>query len=330
MNGSLFGSNGPQFTDVRQGQEGDCWLLASLAEVAARNSSYIRNMFSYVGTEMENGVSVGLYSVRFFDTSNVSRYVTVDTELPQGGGYYDQVFNGSLWVALAEKAYAQANAKGYVTTFHAGVDSYDALGNTGGIPSWALHTITGLSASNFAFSPSNIATAWNQGKFIVLGTGNPTSSYIVGGHAYAVVGYNASSSMPFEEFNPWGAGSTGYVWNNSSKYGLFWANASFISQNFTSLFHTGAGIETDGVGSGVLQVAAGASAAQHAIVNRTMPALTIATEELANESHHSAFDSWNTSHQLDHTDSLELNVPSTSAWEVAFNSLSEELFSQVA
>ena len=29
--GSLFGANGPSFLDVQQGQEGDCWMLASLA-----------------------------------------------------------------------------------------------------------------------------------------------------------------------------------------------------------------------------------------------------------------------------------------------------------
>ena len=63
----------------------------------------------------------------------------------------------------------------------------------------------------------------------------PTSSYIVGDHCYAVVGYNASSSDPFEVFNPWGTNSSGRALPpgvTGKKYGLFVANASFISQNF--------------------------------------------------------------------------------------------------
>ena len=75
----------------------------------------------------------------------------------------------------------------------------------------------------------------------MLNTSNstpPPSSYIVGGtpdtaHAYAVVGYNASSSKPFEVFNPWGTDSSGWAPGYSNqKYGRFYANATFISQNF--------------------------------------------------------------------------------------------------
>ena len=112
VSGSLFGANGPSYLDVQQGALGDCWLLASLAEVAARDPSDIRNMFTYDGTTMENGSVVGLYTVRFFDNAGAPEYVTVDTELPSGGGYYDQPVNGVLWVALAEKAYAEANGAG--------------------------------------------------------------------------------------------------------------------------------------------------------------------------------------------------------------------------
>ena len=101
---------------MHQGDVGDCWLLASLAEVAARDPADIRNMFTAAGTTVENGATVSLYTVRFFNSAGVAGYVTVDTELPAGGGYYDHVANGVLWVALAEKAYAEANGAGFVTT----------------------------------------------------------------------------------------------------------------------------------------------------------------------------------------------------------------------
>ena len=61
----------PSYLDVEQGAVGDCWLLASLAEVAARDPQDIKNMFAYDGTTLDNGSTVGLYSVRFFSTDGV-------------------------------------------------------------------------------------------------------------------------------------------------------------------------------------------------------------------------------------------------------------------
>jgi hypothetical protein len=235
VSGSLFGTNGPSYQDVRQGAVGDCWLLSSLAEVAARAPQDIRNMFAYNGTATENGSVVGVYTVRLFDTRGVAHYITVDTELPGGGSEYDQATGGVLWVALAEKAYVQANGSGFVTTGHVGSDSYNALNN--GWPSWALRAITGKSAGEYSVNPSSIAAAWNAGQLIVLcSMSSPSSSYIVGSHAYAVVGDNASNSYPFLVYNPWGTDSSGWapsLENGHQVYGLFNASGAFLSQNFT-------------------------------------------------------------------------------------------------
>jgi hypothetical protein len=235
---------------VEQGSVGDCWLLASLAEVAARYPQDIVNMFTYNGTAMENGSQVGLYTVRFYSTSGVSEYISVDTDLPAGGALYDHPANGVLWVALAEKAYAQANGDGFVTTNDVGSDSYAALDS--GWPSWALHAITGKPASDFAINPSNVAAAWNAGELVVLTSrSNPVSPYIVGPHAYAVVGYNASSSQPFLVYNPWGATSSGWALGNPSVYGLFTITATGISQNFSAdSFGTGTADGLDHAGDG--------------------------------------------------------------------------------
>jgi hypothetical protein len=81
-----------------------------------------------------------------------------------------------------------------------------------------------------------VAIAWNAGDLVVLCTGTPSSSFIVGNHCYAVVGYNASSGQPFEVFNPWGTQSKGYApgtYNGKPAYGLFTADAAFMMQNFT-------------------------------------------------------------------------------------------------
>ncbi len=235
----LFRSGGPFYRDVAQGTDpstvGDCWLEASLAEVAARDPQAIRNMFTYDGTTVDNGATVGLYTVRFFNTSGSAVYVKVDTELPSGGNYYDHVRNALgtqvLWVALAEKAYAVANGLGYVTTANEYQDSYSAL--YGGWPSWALPAITGKPAANYNINSTNLASDWKAGDLIVLVTSSPRSSYLFPNHCYAVVGYNAASSNPFELFNPWGADSSGWCPGESNKiYGLFWVNSTFISQNF--------------------------------------------------------------------------------------------------
>jgi hypothetical protein len=232
----LFNTGGPSFLDVSQGAVGDCWLMASLAEVAARDPQDIRNMFTYDGTVVENGATVAEYSVRFFRGDGSAFQVMVDTELPSGGSYYDHVGNAlgtkALWVALAEKAYAVANGLGYVTTGQEYQDSYNALNN--GDPAWALRAITGKPATDSSINPTSIAAAWNAGNLIVLCTGAPSSSYIVGNHCYAVVGYNASSGEPFDVFNAWGTDSSGWAPGQSGRiYGRFTANAAFITQNFS-------------------------------------------------------------------------------------------------
>ncbi len=233
----LFNNNEPSYLDVDQGAVGDCWLVASLAEVAARDPQDIKNMFTPDKTTVDNGATVGLYTVRLFSSNGSAFDVEVDTELPSAGEYYDHVDNALgtqvLWVALAEKAYAEANSLGYVTTNNEYQDSYNALG--GGDPSWALQAITGKSASDYSINPTNVVTAWNSGQLVVLCTGTPTSSYIVGDHCYAMVGYNASSGEPFEVFNPWGTNSSGWApstYNGNPVYGLFTASAAFISQNY--------------------------------------------------------------------------------------------------
>jgi len=243
VSGTLFGPNGPSFLDVHQSPYlGDCWLVASLAEVAARNPSDIQNMFTDLGPAVENGYNVELYSVRLYDSSGTAYNITVDTELPNGGQYYDQVTSdGVLWVALAEKAYAEANGQGIVTTSNPNQDSYDALNE--GQPWWALQAITGNSASSANVDPNSIASAMNSGQLVVLGSSpNAGDNLIVGDstgtHAYAVVGYDPSSSEPFELYNPWGGSSVlGHTttFNGGQVYdGPFLCDSSLISQDFDS------------------------------------------------------------------------------------------------
>jgi hypothetical protein len=234
--GSLFGKNGPSYLDVQQGAASDCWLLASLAEVAARDPQDIQNMFSWAGTAVDQNGAVNLYTVRFYNSKGAAEYVGVDAELPAGGATYDHPVNGAPWVALAEKAYAEANSLGYVTTQQPGKDSYAAL--NGGNPAWALQAITGKPASDFAVNTANLAAAWNKNELIVLESDSkPVRTDVVANHCYAMVNYNPSvvvqgDSMPYELFNPWGTNSAGNA--SDGMLGLFYADSGFISQNFNS------------------------------------------------------------------------------------------------
>jgi hypothetical protein len=241
VNGTLFGAGGPSYKDVQQGSVGDCWLLASLAETAARAPADIKSMFVYDGTTTEDGATVSVYSVRLYN-NGVAQYFTVDTELPGGGSTYDRPVGNVLWAALAEKAYAEANGVGFVRTNNGYSNSYAALGGGGGF--YALPAITGKAATfNNSYSSSDLTTAWQNGQLITLGTlgqadpKNPTVMSVNGvniahNHEYAVVGYD-SATQKFTLFNPWGVNGAYESGTNVLCAGTLTATGTQLATAFT-------------------------------------------------------------------------------------------------
>jgi hypothetical protein len=224
--GSLF-VNGSAYTDVRQGAVGDCYFVAALAEAALRDSSVITNMFVVNGD--------GTYTVKFFN-SGQPYYVTVDSYLPtNSSGHLIYASRGShyansgneLWVALAEKAYAQLNEFGFSRAGFtvSGQNSYVAI--EGGYIYAALGHVSGAATSPFTMTGSSssfttFVNAYNSGKMIGFASYQTPAagSGVVGGHAYAVVGYNATAQT-VTLFNPWGI-----------EYGLLTMNWSQVQSNF--------------------------------------------------------------------------------------------------
>ena len=182
VNLPLFSASGPRYQDVAQGSVGDCWLMASLAEVADRQPSIIQDMF------IDNGD--GTFTAHLYAGGSGWDYLTVDNYLPNGGNLFDHP-QGNLWAALAEKAYVQENGTGLVGSSNKGVDSYQAL--SGGWPQWAINAITCLSANSYS-SMTGVAAAWQRGDLVVLCTGSsPASSSVVPDHCYALAAITPSA-----------------------------------------------------------------------------------------------------------------------------------------
>jgi hypothetical protein len=221
--GSLFGS-GVSYTHVKQGQVSDCYFLAGLAEVAFRTPSMIGSMF------LDNGD--GTFAVRFFN-GGVADYVTVDRYLPAVNGLFRYANfqasltdpNNRLWVALAEKAYAQLAESGW-SRDGAKPNAYSSLalgweGNavqqiSGRNP--VLQTLGGDGATLTA-----IVNAFNGGKMVGLDTRTSTASGIVANHVYVMTGYN-SATQTFSLYNPWGYAQQ-LTWAQVAANFNYWSHA---------------------------------------------------------------------------------------------------------
>jgi hypothetical protein len=201
--GQLF-VDGATYTDIRQGQVGDCYFLAALGEAAQNSPATIQNMF------IDNGDNT--FTVTFF-INGQRDYVTVDRYLP-ADAYGRLIFVGQgtsatstateLWVSLAEKAYAQLNEAGKLE--RAAGNSYQAIGY--GYIATAMKHITGRTTSlGNGMNMNNLVNAFNQGQLIgIASKSSGVAANVVAGHAYQLVGYNAATQT-FTLYNPWGNAS---------------------------------------------------------------------------------------------------------------------------
>lgn len=200
--GTLYGS-APSYLDVHQGAAADCYFLAGLAETVLKSSATIRSMF------IDN--ADGTFTVRFYK-NGVADYVTVDRQLPSSGGSFYYANAGAalsnpankLWVALAEKAYAQLAESGWSRAATANAYTSINIGWEG----TALYHITGRGATshqivNTGATLSTLVSAFNAGRWIGLDSRDATASGIVANHVYVMLGYNSSTGV-FRVYNPWG------------------------------------------------------------------------------------------------------------------------------
>jgi hypothetical protein len=205
--GTLWDSNGPWYTDEKQGELGDCYLLSALGSVSYSSKAAIRNMF------IANGD--GTWTVRFYSGGRVD-YVTVNNQLPSQNG--NLVFNGyrasctdagnRLWLSLLEKAYAQWNetgktGRGSFTNSYAAIES----GWTGNVYRQAVNTVVVYAMNRLAWTAqATLLDSLKSRRAVTIGTPDTVDSVttgLIGGHAYNVLSYNAATGK-YTLYNPWG------------------------------------------------------------------------------------------------------------------------------
>ncbi len=211
--GNLFSAAGPLFTDVNQGEVGDCYFEAALAETALQDPSLIRNMITSDGD--------GVYTVDF-QLNGQNDYVTVNMDLPNmQGGYqwYDGSTlefdnggaSGALWSAIVEKAYVEFREQ------TDGVNAYSDIsgGWDNGLTAITGQSVTDYSSSDYTSASSitglldTLGSAFSSDEDVLMSTsGDDSALNLVGDHMYAVIAVNAAAGTVTLD-NPWNANGAG-------------------------------------------------------------------------------------------------------------------------
>ena len=248
--GALFGDNpnqaldAPSSADMHQGTLGDCYLIAALGALADSSPQTIENMI--IPNGVENGIAS--YTVRFYYQSGgayVADYVTVSALLPgySGGAlvYAGVGADGSWWLPLVEKAYAEWNETG-----REGRDGQNAYASLGwGCMQSVDEQVLGRAATTYcpASDPAAeqaVIAALANGEAVTAAIGSSGDATrfnqlgLVSGHAYVVMGYDGDPASPtfgtFQLENPWGGDepTASLTWGDLAAYcgGLAVADAT--------------------------------------------------------------------------------------------------------
>lgn len=239
-NRSLYSSAGPQASDIRQGDIGDCWLLAGLGAIANDSPTTLKQNVVDFGD--------GTYGVRL---GNSFYRVDDDLRTNSSGGLLGAKLGteNSMWVAVVEKAYTHYR-KGANPDAPAAVNTYASI--DGG---WMGEVSTAFGSASIGASDANSANVqsvlsqvwsrWNNYESVTLafyewtGSGN---SPVVTGHAYTVMGVTKGANGQVDTItirNPWGVdGTSGSFADANPNDGLITLTVAQLGQ-FSSTFNWG-------------------------------------------------------------------------------------------
>ncbi|WP_072572778.1 C2 family cysteine protease [Granulibacter bethesdensis] len=191
------------YTDIHQGQIGDCYALSSIGELAMWYPGAIERMIT---RNADGSESVTLYMSAsgtipaYGETSFVATTVTVTNTFLSSGvnnGSNQNVVDGTkeIWPQVLEKAIATLGG-GYSSIAY------------GGNPTTTLMMLTGQTAqAYYPYMDAATLSGFMAAKsLIVMDTGTSSLSYgLVGSHAYMLTGLSYVNGEAYVHLaNPWG------------------------------------------------------------------------------------------------------------------------------
>ncbi|HEY9809396.1 MAG TPA: pre-peptidase C-terminal domain-containing protein [Halomicronema sp.] len=230
VQGKLFGEGGPKIGDIAQNPFGNCYYVAGLGSMFARQNftaatigtNFKGDTSSAILTETitantnDSGQLDNTYTVRFYNENGQAEYVTVDNQLiidddgKIAGSARDTSVNNPnniLWVPILERAFTQWQG------------GYNKVMN-GGDPGMVQQQIKSGSKSDYYTAPDAgqeigtfevLATAFNEGKTVTAGTPDGKNTIFYSNHAYTVANayVNEAGEQRVVVFNPHGQDSGG-------------------------------------------------------------------------------------------------------------------------
>ena len=195
--GELFPNGVPNLAALRQGGLGDCYFLAALGAVIARDPRSLVHMIE----ENKQGKEVASYTVTFPGKLGA---VTVAKPTDAQVARYSSAGADGLWLTVMELAYAQARA---------GKDEenpnvQEEIGE-GGFTSTGIEALTGNSVNTdlnwftrHKTTRARLDAAFREGKIVTAGLGFKNELNLPKGHAYSVIGWDGTHVTIR---NPWGS-----------------------------------------------------------------------------------------------------------------------------
>jgi Calpain family cysteine protease len=247
-----------KFSDVAQGQLGDCWLMCSIAAIA-EFEPLVRDLVVMKDCNPDTGT----YVVRLCKDGAWKRLVVDDWFpcSPGEGPIYSQCCGDEIWAMLLEKAFAKCNG------------SYAAIRS--GFPHEAMIDLTGSPFKEFTLSDPVVEGMIGDGSlwsclvsydslnYIMTlttagvdhateGGGDREGGGLVPGHAYTLIGVKESGDLKLCKIrNPWGQfewdgdwSDKSCLWTANTKKifgwtdeddGIFWMSFEDVCKNFIGI-----------------------------------------------------------------------------------------------
>ncbi len=193
----LFPNRVPSLSALKQGSLGDCYFLAALGSIIARNPADVVNM---IQRKVDKG-SVVSYTVTFPQKSlgSVTIAPPTDAEIAR----YSSARSDGLWLVVMEKAYAEVKAGkdadiqneiGEGNTLGAGVEAMAGTG-TDSDDLWCTNLDTTRKKLTSAFDTKSK-------KIVTAAIMSKNALELQEGHAYSVIAWDGSW---LTLRNPWGS-----------------------------------------------------------------------------------------------------------------------------